>query len=195
MLASQSGPLFLCFFVSVGELDHVRVETLDLLEIKSEYSLTIGMIYDYELSYNSLLELGNVYKNIFYGEYNNKTTIVSACLDNNIRIWDYYDEGLLYKITIYGTKLNTIFHCKNNIFVAGNCLIILENTNVIQIITEIQNKNVIQILNENKTYYLDFTVDHLIKLDNKYLDAEVTFINSNGTEYVLNKTKTNLMQP
>ena len=49
-------------------------------------------------------------------------------------------------------------------------------------------QNLVKILNENKKYYLDFTVDHLIKLDNKYLDAEVTFIDSNGTEYILNNS-------
>ena len=47
--------------------------------------------------------------------------------------------------------------------------------------------NLVRLLNANKTYYLNFTVDHLIKLDNKFLDAKVTFTDENGTKYILNK--------
>ena len=43
------------------------------------------------------------------------------------------------------------------------------------------------ILNENKKYYLYFKVDHLIKLDNKFLDAKVIFYDGNGGEFILNK--------
>ena len=35
-------------------------------------------------------------------------------------------------------------------------------------------------------YYLNFSVDHLIKLDNKFLVAEVTFTDENGENYILN---------
>ena len=41
-LDNQSGP-FICYFGSVQELDHVRVGTSDLLDLKSEYSLTIAI--------------------------------------------------------------------------------------------------------------------------------------------------------
>ena len=47
--------------------------------------------------------------------------------------------------------------------------------------------NLVKLLNENKTYYLDFNVDHLIKLDDTFLEAEITFIDKNGTIYKLNK--------
>ena len=48
--------------------------------------------------------------------------------------------------------------------------------------------NTIKLLEANKTYYLNFTVDHLIKLDNKFLDAEIMFIDKKGQHYFLNKT-------
>ena len=49
--------------------------------------------------------------------------------------------------------------------------------------------NLVRLLNANKTYYLNFTVNHLIKLDNTFLDAEVTFTDGNGKKYILNKEK------
>ena len=49
--------------------------------------------------------------------------------------------------------------------------------------------NLVKLLNPNKKYYLHFKVDHLIKLDNKFLDAEVIFIERNGTKYILNRNQ------
>ena len=49
--------------------------------------------------------------------------------------------------------------------------------------------NLVKLLDENKLYYLDFNVDHLIKLDKDFLEAEVTFTDINNTNYVLNKEK------
>jgi hypothetical protein len=48
--------------------------------------------------------------------------------------------------------------------------------------------NLVKLFNPNKNYYLNFTVDHLIKLDNNFLDAEVKFTDSNGKTYILNKS-------
>ena len=47
--------------------------------------------------------------------------------------------------------------------------------------------NLVKLLKENKLYYLNFTVDHIIKLDNNFLDSEVTFIDKNKVRYILNK--------
>ena len=47
--------------------------------------------------------------------------------------------------------------------------------------------NLVKLLNKNKKYYLDFTVDHLIKLDKKFLNANVSFKDENGNKYLLNK--------
>ena len=48
--------------------------------------------------------------------------------------------------------------------------------------------NLVKIFNPNKIYSLNFTLDHLIKLDNNFLEAEVKFIDQSGKEYYLNKT-------
>ena len=50
-----------------------------------------------------------------------------------------------------------------------------------------QFNNFVKLFNANKSYYLEFEVNHLIKLDNNFLDAEITFIDKNGIEYILNK--------
>ena len=47
--------------------------------------------------------------------------------------------------------------------------------------------NLVKLFNVDKTYYLDFNVDHLIKLDKEFLDAEVIFTDKEGVEYKLNK--------
>ena len=47
--------------------------------------------------------------------------------------------------------------------------------------------NLVKLFSENKHYYLNFTLDHLIKLDTNFLDANVIFTDENGTNYILNK--------
>lgn len=47
--------------------------------------------------------------------------------------------------------------------------------------------NLVKIFTPNKKYSLNFTLDHLIKLDNNFLEAEVKFIKESGEEYILNK--------
>jgi len=47
--------------------------------------------------------------------------------------------------------------------------------------------NLVKLLEGGKLYYLNFTVDHIIKLDNKFLDSEITFIDKDGIKYILNK--------
>ena len=47
--------------------------------------------------------------------------------------------------------------------------------------------NLVKLLESGKLYYLNFTVDHIIKLDNKFLDSEITFTDKDGNKYILNK--------
>ena len=49
--------------------------------------------------------------------------------------------------------------------------------------------NLVKLFLPNKKYHLDFNVEHLIKLDNKFLDAEITFFDKNGSKYILNRFK------
>ena len=47
--------------------------------------------------------------------------------------------------------------------------------------------NLVKLFRKNKQYYLDFTVDHYIKIDSEFLNAEVIFTDKNNNrEYKLN---------
>ena len=66
----------------------------------------------------------------------------------------------------------------------------VEDFEDIQLNSEIfQFNNLVKLLNENKNYNLNFTVDHLVKLDNKFLDAEITFTDKEDNKYYLNKNQ------
>ena len=47
--------------------------------------------------------------------------------------------------------------------------------------------NLVKLFNENKIDYLNFTIDHIIKLDNKFLKTTVIFTDENEKEFILNK--------
>ena len=64
----------------------------------------------------------------------------------------------------------------------------VEDFNYIEINKEINqySNNTIKLLNENKNYYILFELNHLIKLDDNFLDSEVTFIDEYESKYILN---------
>ena len=63
----------------------------------------------------------------------------------------------------------------------------VEDFEDIQINSEIfEFYNLVKLLNANKSYHLNFTADHLVKLDNKFLDAEITFTDKENNIYYLN---------
>ena len=124
-----------------------------------KYNYEINNIYD---NYSHLIPpeyTDNIYD---YEIINNKILIVSK---DQLIVSSNSHESLNY---LYFEKVNDLEH--------------------IQIDSEtfIFN-NLIKILNENKTYYLDFKVDHLITLDKEFLDAHITFTDMGGQTYVLNK--------
>ena len=66
----------------------------------------------------------------------------------------------------------------------------VDDLEYIQINSEIfQYNNLVKLLNANKTYYINFTIDHIIKLDNNFSEAEIIFKNNNGDIFYLNKSK------
>ena len=50
------------------------------------------------------------------------------------------------------------------------------------------SNNTVKLLNGMKKYFINFELNHLIKLDNDFLEAEVIFIDNIGTKYILNRT-------
>ena len=65
----------------------------------------------------------------------------------------------------------------------------VNDNNYIEINIEINNysKSIFKLIEPNKNYYIKFELNHLIKLDNNFLDAEIIIKNKNGIKYILNK--------
>ena len=68
----------------------------------------------------------------------------------------------------------------------------VNDNNYIDINPEINKygKSTFKILNPKKNYYIKFELNHLIKLDNNFLEAEITIRNKYGIKYILNKKNT-----
>ena len=152
--------------------------------------LMLKSYYIYGLKENYYLYKKNYYENIDFYQYNKELDAFSNISQfetpyyKNLNEYNLINNDLLI---ISGFQLFTFFNTYDSLLE-----FYLQKVNDSAHITINQRmfnyQNLVKILNENKKYFLDFTVDHLIKLDNKYLDAQVIFIDSNGTEYALNKS-------
>ena len=68
----------------------------------------------------------------------------------------------------------------------------IDDSNIINLNSKIfkYNNNLVKLLTADKKYILNFELNHLIKLDNNFLDAKIIFKNELGKEYILdNKNK------
>ena len=103
------------------------------------------------------------YDDDIYEIMNNKLFILSGT-----QFYNYYiNDGAFYDFFIQ--KVND-----------NNCIDIKINLNN-------YSRNTVKLLNGNKYYNINGRLNHLIKLDNNFLDAEITFIKNNKTKYILNK--------
>ena len=106
----------------------------------------------------------HLHDNLYDNLVNNKLLIISG-----YQLFIFFNSyGSLYDL--YFQKVNDFEHIQLNS-------------------EKYQYNNLVKLLNENKTYYLDFKVDHLIKLGKDFLEAKVTFTDINGNEYILSKDK------
>ena len=146
-------------------------------DIKEEYYLYIKKYYGFSnvykynrklnqlTDYNQFNQLTQFYENSFeYSLINNELLIISGyqlftLTMNYNSLFDFYIQ-----------KVNDDEEIKTNQ--------VLYPTN-----------NLIKILNKDKEYILKFTVDHLILLDKKFTNASVTFTDSKGNKFFLNKEK------
>ena len=152
----------------------------------------INVTYFFDINEQYYLYNKKFYGNMDFYQYNKELNIFSKISElmnlktnlNNVDDFNIVNNKLLI---ISGFQLFTFI----NSYGALNDLYI-QKVNDLEYI-EINSKifkfnNLVKLLNENKTYYLKFTVDHLIKLDNQFLDAEVTFTDKNGNTYILNNS-------
>jgi len=159
--------------------------------------------YSLDFSFNSTYLFGldekyYLYNKIHYGnidfyQYNG----VLNALDNISELqnpFDTYKNPNEYELinnkflNISGYKLFTFLNTYGSLYD-----VYIQKVNDLEYIKMNSNmfpyNNLVKLFEPNKKYYLDFTVNHLIKLDNKFLEASVTFIDKNGEKYILNKNK------
>ena len=105
----------------------------------------------------------------------------------------YYDEEI-YEIVNNKFLILSGTQFFNYYIYQGTCFDFfiqkVKDFNYIEINKEINNysNNTVKLLNAGKNYYIKFEINHLIKLDDNFLEAEVTFIDKYGIKYILNNT-------
>ena len=152
-------------------------------EKTSFYSLYFFDIKEkYYLYTKKYFGIGNLYK------YKPQLTLDTRVQDF-MQPYNYYDEKLYsnennHLLILTGTQFfsfNINFGTFFDFFIQK-----ANDTNYIEKI-EALNNGAIKLLNSMKKYYIKFELNHLIKLDNNFLDAKVTFIDTFGKKYILNK--------
>ena len=148
------------------------------LDIKEKYYIYIKKyfgnfdLFKYKKELNLLSNISEYFRPIsyydkeLYENVNNKLIIITGT-----QFFNYYiNYGTFFDFFIQKVKDN----------------------NYIDINIEINKytKSTFRILNPKKNYYIKFELNHLIKLDNDFLDAEITIKNKYGIKYILNKKNT-----
>ena len=165
--------------------DHIymRTSTLNIgYGFNTKYFFNIGESY--------YLYIKKYYGNIDIYRYNQElnfsTDVTDFCTPKEI-LNDTNEFNIVNNelVTISGYQLFTLFNYDMSIY--DFYIQKIEDSPYIQLNSKIlQFNNTVKLLTENKTYYVDFKLDHLIKLDNNF-DAIVTFTDKDGNEYVLDK--------
>ena len=144
-------------------------------DINQDYYLYIkkyhgnSAIYKYSQAVNSITDLVQFQKPYFSYENSKKYELIN----NELVIISGYQ---LFTFIMNYNSLYDIYFQKVN-----DCEFVYLNRDLFP------TNNLVKLFSENKHYYLNFTLDHLIKLDTNFLDANVTFTDENGTNYILNK--------
>ena len=148
-----------------------------LFDLNEEYYLFLKkyygniQFYKYNGQLNSLTEISEFNKPIINLEHNREYTLI-----NNNEL-----------IKLSGFEVISFFNTYNSLF--DVFIQKVEDSQNIEIDPyEYQFNNVVKLLKANKPYYIKFTVDHLIKLDDNFLGATVTF-KYNGQSYSLNNER------
>ena len=133
------------------------------------------------------------YGNIEFYKYNKELNVFTniSLFQNSYHLYNNFEEYDLINnelLIISGFQLFSFFNTYGSLY--DLYFQKVDDSESITINKEMfPFNNLVKLLNPNKNYYLNFEVDHLIKLDNKFLDAEVTFIDKKGKKYILNSNK------
>ena len=139
------------------------------LYIKKYYGLTD--IYKYNNEINEFMYLPQFFPFLKSYETSNNYKLINNKL---IKISGYQ----LFSFDINYNSLYDIYIQK------------IDDSEFIQFNTEsFKYNNFVKLLIANKTYYINFIIEHIIKLDKNFSEAEITFKNENGKIFYLNETK------
>ena len=149
------------------------------------YSDEIGFYFSY---FSNIEKKYHLYNKIYFGNgeiYQNITNIESYVKNKDfnelIHFFGSNDFKLINneEITITGNKLLTYYNSYGTLYD-----LFMQKEEDSEIINK--NNNFVKLFIEGKNYTLNFALDHYIKLDSKYEEAEVIFTH-NGKEYKLDK--------
>ena len=154
------------------------------------YGFNTKLFYNINESY--YLYIKKYYGNIDIYRYNKElnfnTNMSDFCPPIQI-LSDYSNEYQIINnelVIVSGYDLFTLFNYDMAIY--DFYIQKVKDSPYIQLNSKIlQFNNKVKLLNNDKIYHIDFKLDHLIKLDDNFLEATVKFIDRNGTEYILNK--------
>ena len=152
---------------------------------------TYNSTYLFDIDDEYYLFIKKYYGNTGIYQYNNKLDSLNNIVSFQHKLQNY--DGLTnYKslnnrlIIITGYQFFSYYMNYNSLF--DFYFQKVDDLEIVDINSQnFEFNNLVKLFNPNKEYLLNFTVDHLIKLDNTFLDAEVKFIaQKNHKEYILN---------
>ena len=129
---------------------------------------------------------------LYFKQYNGNTKVYNYKIDDNTNLTDLLGvipsyEGndkfslinnnlsIITGSQLFSTYLDYGFYC--DIYIQK----VNDNQNIISFNNTVTG-NLVKLLIPNKVYYIDFDLNHMIKLDNEYSDAQVTFYDKNNKE-------------
>ena len=165
------------FFVRKTIFDFYEIFKNEFISVDQEYYLYIKKyygftdIYKYNKDLNEFMYLPQFFSYLKSYENSNNFKLINNELTtiSGLQLFSFdINYNSLYDI--YIQKINDLEY--------------------IQINSEtFQNNNLVKLLIANKTYYINFTIDHIIKLDKDFVEAEIVFENDKGTCFYLNESK------
>jgi len=170
-------------------LDEYGPDSLFMRMSSHSTNFRFNVFYAYGFKDKYYLYIKKHYGNINFYKYKSDLNKFSNISKFEVPYCHFIDEFDLIKdslLEISGFQLFTFYNSYNSLLD-----FYFQKKNDSEYINLNQKKykfnNLVRLLEKNKLYYLNFTVDHIIKLDNKFLEAEVTFIDNNGKKCFLNK--------
>jgi len=170
-------------------LDKYGPDSLFMRMSSQSTDFLFNVFYIYGFTEKYYLYIKKHYGNINFYQYKSDLNKFSNISKFETPYYHFLDEFNLIKddfLEISGFQLFTFYNSYNSLLD-----FYFQKKNDSEYINQNQNmfkfNNLVKLLEKNKLYYLNFTIDHIIKLDSKFLEAEVTFKDNNEKKYVLNK--------